>query len=199
VSVPILGTPNQVVGGLPGGLTVIINEQIITSSGGTNSITVNALHITSSLPGVEVIIASSHSDITCAAPCAHKDHDFVSGGGEERGSNGDNAQFGFAGGHEDDSSTPPSGHMTYTDHRAGVKVLSTDITSYSIDALNQRTFGGHASYNGVPGYTYQAIVQDNAERGMGLDTFSISVFDPSSVLVYANSGTISAGLIEIHN
>jgi hypothetical protein len=122
----------------------------------------------------------------------------VTGAGEERESSGDKAQFGFVAGHEDDMSTT-KGHTTYTDNLAGVKVLSTDVTSYSIDALSQRTFGGHATYNGAPGYIYQAIVQDNAERGMGLDTFSISVFDPSSLLVYANSGTISAGIIQIHN
>jgi hypothetical protein len=189
----ITGMVNQVIS-VPGSLTVVVNEQTTTS----NAITVNALHITSSLSGIDLIIASAHSDITCAAPSPHHNHDCVTGSGEERGSSDGKSQFGFDAGHEDDTSTP-KGHMSYTDNRAGVKVLSTDVTSYSVNALNQRTFGGHATYNGAPGYAYQAIVQDNAERGMGLDTFSISVFDPSSVLVYANSGTISAGIIEIHN
>jgi len=175
-------------------LIIIANEQTPIPNG----ISVNALHITDTL-GTSVVLSHAESDIHCAAPCQQAEHDFVTGSGEERGSSDGKSQFGFDAGHEDDTSTPPKGHMAYNDNLAGVKVLSTDVTSYSVDALNQRTFGGHATYNGAPGYTYKAIVQDNAGRGMGLDTFSISVFDPSSVLVYANSGTISAGIIEIHN
>jgi hypothetical protein len=189
----ITGAPNQAIS-VPGSLTIVANEQTTTS----NSITVNALHIFSLATGIDVIIASAHSDISCAAPCPHVDHDFVTGSGEERGSSDGKSQFGFDGGREDDMSTT-KGHMAYNDNRAGVKMLSTDVTSYTIDALNQRTFGGHAIYNGAPGYTYKAIVQDNGLPGVGVDTFSIWVFDPSSVLAYANSGTISAGIIEIHN
>jgi hypothetical protein len=176
------------------GVTITLNEQTTTS----NSITVNAIHISS--PGViDVIISSAHSDINCApAPCPHVEHDFVTGDGEEQGSSGDKAHFGFDAGHENDMSTS-SGHLTHIDNLAGVKVISTDVMTYTIDALGQRTFGGHANYNGVPGFTYKAIVQDNLERGTGLDTFSIWVFDPSSVLVYTNSGTLSTGLIQIHN
>jgi hypothetical protein len=63
VPVAITGQPNQTVN-LPGGGTVIINEQIRTGSGNSASITANGLHII--IPGVaDVIISSAHSDISC--------------------------------------------------------------------------------------------------------------------------------------
>ena len=49
---------------LPGGIAVIVNEQTSSGDGqGTAQTTVNALHITA--PGVDVVVGSSHSDITC--------------------------------------------------------------------------------------------------------------------------------------
>jgi hypothetical protein len=200
VPVPVGTGTNQVVTIGFGAIIITINEQTMSTTGGTNSITVNALHITTSPPSaLDIIIASAHSDITCASSCHAGEDDFVTGSGEERdSSDGQARQMGFDAGHENDMSTT-SGHMTYVDNGAGVNMQSIEVTSYSIDALNQRTFGGHANYNGAPGYTYQMIVQDNAERGTGLDTFSIAVFDPSSLLVYTHSGTFSSGDIKMHN
>src|SRR5205807_5198485 len=91
-TIPVSGMPNQVVVLGFGAITLTINEQIITSSGGTNSITVNALHIAAPVAGIDIIIASAHSDITCAAPSPHKDHDCVTGSGEERGSSDGKSQ-----------------------------------------------------------------------------------------------------------
>jgi hypothetical protein len=49
---------------LPGGIAVIVNEQTSSGDGGSAAqTTVNALHITA--PGVDVVVGSSHSDITC--------------------------------------------------------------------------------------------------------------------------------------
>jgi len=60
---PIMGQPNQTVN-LPGGGTVIINEQFLSRSGNSASITANGLHVI--IPGVaDVIISSTHSDINC--------------------------------------------------------------------------------------------------------------------------------------
>jgi hypothetical protein len=125
-------------------------------------------------------------------------HDFVTGGGWITGISGGKATFGFVAGFKDHSSTP-TGHLTYNDHHAGVKVQSTDVMTYTLDASNQRTFSGDANYNGASGYTYKATVQDNGEPGAGADTFSISVYNSFSVLVYSNSGTLGGGNIEIHN
>jgi hypothetical protein len=48
---------------LPGGIGVILNEQTSTVSGNQGSITVNAIHVTG--PGIDVVVASAESDITC--------------------------------------------------------------------------------------------------------------------------------------
>jgi hypothetical protein len=49
---------------LPGGISVIVNEQTSSPSGNTGAITVNALHVTG--PGVDIVVASAHSGITCS-------------------------------------------------------------------------------------------------------------------------------------
>jgi hypothetical protein len=48
---------------LPGGIAVILNEQTSTVSGNQGSITVNAIHVTG--PGIDLVVASAESDITC--------------------------------------------------------------------------------------------------------------------------------------
>lgn len=48
---------------LPGGISVIINQQTSSSGGNSGSITVNALHVTG--PSLDIVVASANSDITC--------------------------------------------------------------------------------------------------------------------------------------
>jgi hypothetical protein len=48
---------------LPGGISVLLNEQTSTVSGNQGSITVNAIHVTG--PGIDIVVASAESDITC--------------------------------------------------------------------------------------------------------------------------------------
>jgi hypothetical protein len=68
VNVQVLGlpisapTPNVAIA-LPGGISVILNEQTSTVNGNQGSITVNALHVTG--PGIDIVVASAESDITC--------------------------------------------------------------------------------------------------------------------------------------
>src|SRR5437879_13202457 len=101
VPIGVTGAPNQVYE-VPGVLTLIINEQIDSSSGSTNAITVNALHARFS--GIEVIVSSAYSSITCGGSgggllplggigavtgaavgtrggSCEQPHDFVTGGG----------------------------------------------------------------------------------------------------------------------
>ena len=60
---PVLtANPNLAIS-VPGGISVIVNEQTSSSGGNTGSTTVNALHVTG--PSVDLVVASSHSDITC--------------------------------------------------------------------------------------------------------------------------------------
>jgi hypothetical protein len=48
---------------LPGGISVILNEQTSSVSGNQGSMTVNAIHVTG--PGINIIVAGAESDITC--------------------------------------------------------------------------------------------------------------------------------------
>jgi hypothetical protein len=54
--------PNLAVS-LPGGISLIVDEQTSSSGGNTGSMTVNALHVTG--PAIDIVVASAHSDITC--------------------------------------------------------------------------------------------------------------------------------------
>jgi hypothetical protein len=58
----VVSNPNLAIS-LPGGITLIVNEQMSSSGGNAGSITVNALHVTA--PGIDIVVASAHSDITC--------------------------------------------------------------------------------------------------------------------------------------
>ncbi|MDX6450745.1 MAG: hypothetical protein QOH16_794 [Gaiellaceae bacterium] len=68
VNVTLLGlpisapTPNVAIT-LPGGISVLLNEQTSSVSGNHGSITVNAVHVTG--PGIDIVVASAESDITC--------------------------------------------------------------------------------------------------------------------------------------
>jgi hypothetical protein len=110
----------------------------------------------------------------------------------------DKGTFGFVAGFKDHSSTP-SGHLTYVDHSTGMRVQSTDVLTYTLDAPNQRSFGGDANVNGNSGYTYTVTVQDNGEPGAGHDTFSIQVHNPSAIPIYSASGIFGGGNTEIHH
>lgn len=68
VGVTILGqsvsapAPNTSIS-LPGGISAVLNQQTSSVSGSTGSITVNAIHVTG--PGIDVVVGSAESDITC--------------------------------------------------------------------------------------------------------------------------------------
>lgn len=49
---------------LPGGISVVINQQTSSSGGNAGSITVNALHVTG--PGIDIVVAFAQSGITCS-------------------------------------------------------------------------------------------------------------------------------------
>ena len=48
---------------LPGGISLIVNEQTSSSGGNTGSMTVNALHVKG--PSIDIVVASAQSGITC--------------------------------------------------------------------------------------------------------------------------------------
>jgi hypothetical protein len=68
VNVTLLGMPisapmPNVAIVLPGGISVVLNEQKSSVNGNQGSITVNAIHVTG--PGIDIAVASAESDITC--------------------------------------------------------------------------------------------------------------------------------------
>jgi hypothetical protein len=59
----VVSNPNLAIS-LPGGISLIINEQTSSSGGNTGSMTVNALHVKG--PGIDIVVASAQSGITCS-------------------------------------------------------------------------------------------------------------------------------------
>jgi hypothetical protein len=58
----LVSNPNVAIS-LPGGISLTVNEQTSSSGGSAGSTTVNALHVKG--PGIDIVVASAHSDITC--------------------------------------------------------------------------------------------------------------------------------------
>ena len=199
-TINVSGQPNQTIT-VPGVLTLVINEQSSSSSGGTNSITVNALDLTT-VEGIRVIVASAHSDITCAPPSPvpppSVQKDFMTGGGFIV-VNGNHANFGFVAGFKPGQTTP-SGQLTYTDHGTGMRAKATSIDTYynpngSTGAT--RTFTGRAEVNGASGYSFTVTATDNGEPGRGNDYFSITLTGPSN-FYYQAGNTLGGGNIQLH-
>jgi len=186
-SIVVSEAPNQTVA-LPGGGQVIINEQPPEATG---NITVNALHVI--VPGLaDVVIASSHADITCTgAGCSSKD-DFVTGGGFVP-SGKTKANFGVAGGLKNGSLW---GHLVYLDHaNNGVRVKANDVTAYTSTGTTSRhiEFAGTCEVNDVPGGTCSVDVTDNGEPGRN-DLFTLKVNGAP-----APSGKLAGGNIQLHS
>jgi len=190
-AITVSGQPNQRVD-LPG-LRVVINEQSGSANGNRGDITVNALHVTALNPLngetlADVIISSSHADITCAG-CPAPVGDFVTGGGWITGPSGARANFGVAGGIKNGGLW---GHLTYIDHGTnGVKVKGTGVTSYEVIGPTSRRISGTAEVNGVSG-SYTVDVTDAGEPGRD-DTFSITLSNG-----YSASGKLAGGNIQLH-
>lgn len=57
-----VSNPNLAIS-LPGGISVVVNEQTSSSGGNIGSMTVNALHVKG--PSIDIVVASAQSGITC--------------------------------------------------------------------------------------------------------------------------------------
>src|SRR2546426_5612603 len=99
---------------VPRVLTLVINEQIVTPG----STTVNALHLTT-IDGIQVIVSSASSDISCppSTPPPPVTKDFVTGGGWISVNDG-KATFGLVAGFKPHDTTPRV-NMVYHNHAAG--------------------------------------------------------------------------------
>jgi hypothetical protein len=59
----LVSNPNLAIS-LPGGISLIVNEQTSSPSGNAGSITVNALHVKG--PSIDIVVASAQFGITCS-------------------------------------------------------------------------------------------------------------------------------------
>src|SRR2546427_900949 len=193
------GQPNHALT-IPGVLTLVINEQTNSSAGRTNSITVNAIDL-KTVDGIQVIVSSAHSDITCAppppVPPPRVQKDFMTGGGFIV-VNGYHANFGFVAGFKPGRSAP-SGQLTYLDHGKGLRARVTSIDTYapSGNTATTRTFTGQAEVNGVSGYSFTVTATDNGEPGTGNDYFTITLTGPNN-FNYQAGNLLGGGNIELH-
>jgi len=178
--------PNQTVS-VPGALNLVINEQMTSSTSGTESITVNALDLTL-LNGIQVVVSSAHSDISCGVSPAEP-RDFITGGGYIVPNDGKD-NFGFVAGLKPGQTTV-RGQLNYIDHSTGDHVKSIDVTSYSGSGVC-RTFSGPGTANGQS-VTFTVKACDNAQPGGGSDTFGIRLSND-----YSTSGVLAGGNIQLH-
>ncbi|MFN2474983.1 MAG: choice-of-anchor P family protein [Chthoniobacterales bacterium] len=190
-AITVTGQPNQEVTLPLGAGTVIINEQTTARKRNAAGITVNALHVIllNPLDGstlADIIVASSHADVTCGNTLC-SGGDFITGGGWI--TTPDRGTFGVAGGIKNGSFW---GHLTYIDHGTGMKVKGTGVTGYSGTGTS-RQITGTAEVNGVPGSTYIVNVTDNGEPGRA-DMFMIQL-SPNG---YTAAGTLTGGNIQLH-
>ncbi|PYV30047.1 MAG: hypothetical protein DMG22_21550 [Acidobacteria bacterium] len=193
--------PNPI--GVPPVATLIINEQNTSSGGGTQDITVNALHLTVTASGVlaaEVILSSAHSDVQGCPGCPPKppcSTDFVTGGGWIKVGNS-KANFGFNAGFKPNASTPEI-HFNYIDHNSGMQMKATSISVYRQgDTATTRHMEGNAEINGVPGFTYSIDVADNGEPGRHTDTFAIELNGANFHYSAGSGETLEGGNIQLH-
>src|SRR5213594_2021337 len=188
--------PNQTFD-IPGVAKLVINEQKTSTGGGTQDITVNAIHLTVTADSVvtaEVILSSAHSDVQGCPGCPPKPPcaDFVTGGGWIKVDNS-KANFGFNAGYKPGSSSPEI-HFNYIDHNSGMQMKATSISVYKIgDTATTRHMEGNAEINGVSGFTYSIDVADNGEPGRNTDSLKISLSNG-----YSAGGTLGGGNIQLH-
>ena len=189
--------PNQTFE-VPGIAKLVINEQRTSSGGGTQDITVHALHLTVTPSGVvaaEVILSSAHSDVQGCPGCPPKppcSTDFVTGGGWIKVGNS-KANFGFNAGFKPNASTPEI-HFNYIDHNSGMQMKATSISVYRQgDTATTRHMEGNAEVDGVSGFTYSIDVADNGEPGRNTDSLKISLSNG-----YSAGGTLAGGNIQLH-
>src|SRR5437870_10641094 len=163
--------PNQTFD-IPGVARLVINEQKTSTGGGTQDITVNALHLTVTADSVvtaEVIVSSAHSDVQGCPGCPPKPPcaDFVTGGGWIKVDNS-KANFGFNAGFKPNATTPEI-HFNYIDHNSGMQMKATSIMIYEVTGKTSRHLEGFAEIDGMAGFTYSIDVADNGELGRHTD------------------------------
>jgi hypothetical protein len=124
--------------------------------------------------------------IASKGKCAGTAHE-AGGKGDQTGSHGGNAQFGF---NYDDSATLVAS-ASYSDAGSGVNFQATNITTATFDEVAHTvTLGGSGTNNGLP-VTFSIIAADSSLAAPGL--FSITLSNG-----YTNSGALLDGSITVY-
>lgn len=192
-AITVTGAPNQTISVL-GLVKVVINEQTGALSGATGRKTVNALHVKALGSAVDVVVASSYAELTCkTVRPAHGD--FITGSGSIKANCGALCgTFSLSGGKKNGVLF---GNLTYIDSAKNYTVRSTKVTSYTVVNSKTRLLKGAATLNGKSGYRYEVTAADNGKGT--LDTFAIRLFNSSNKLVYAASGKLICGNLQLHS
>ena len=180
VPLEVTGAPNQTIA-LPGGVTIVINEQVgpdgqPVQSGNVGDITVNALHVTAPaiglVPGTDVIVSQAHADITCGQPACNF-ADKVTSGGTVTLADGGRGSFAAAGRNNSDW-----GHFLFVNHstRQAMKAVGVMMT---FTAEGVAEISGVAEVDGAGNYPFTARLKDNGEPGRGSDIFGLTSGHPA--------------------
>lgn len=179
----VTGQPNQTIA-LPSG-NLILNEQIADET----SITVNALHLVLD-DGSDLVVSSARAGYESLDPPPIVGDDRISGGGWIPGTHGKKRNFSLTGGYEDGVLI---GNLNFKDGDTGMKVKATAITAYLPGPTpNSRRIEGTAEIDGVGGFTFTVVAEDNGEPG-DADTFSIALSNG-----YHAEGLLGGGNIQLH-
>jgi VCBS repeat-containing protein len=92
-----------------------------------------------------------------------------------------------------------SGTLGYTDGAARIRLVSTAIKSFQVDATGKRAvITGTARVNGRAGYTYTVTVEDLGEPGTRKDTFRIVITGPTGLVYDSGVGLLTGGNLQVH-
>jgi len=110
---------------------------------------------------------------------------------------GKNVNFGFVAQYK---GTSPSGNLQFHDHATDTKLQSDSIDTLEIwGSATRARYNGTATVNGIGGYNFSVYVEDNGEPGIGVDRFSIEIWDSTKTLIYYANDTLKGGNIQIHS
>ena len=186
----VTGNPNQTITLANG--TVIVNEQSSSVAGTTATLTITALHVTTTDPVTQqqladALLSTVNAQIDCLGGGPNTATS-TTGGGWIVVPDG-KATFGFA---ADVPSGTQSGHLEYNDHVSPLTVHSTQIGTVTTSGCTTTMTGLADVSPGPTPQNFEIDVTDGGEPGT-VDSFRIQVG------AYIGSGNLMGGSIEVHD
>jgi hypothetical protein len=191
-AITVTGAANQIVDLPEDEVKLVLNEQVSSGAKGSGDVAVAAIHfyICECMEGHFGLVSAGISTTGTPPPPDHDECGKVTGGGWITAADGAKGTFGVSGGIRRGAYW---GHLTYVDHGLKLKVESTAVTGFQVDAsdANARIITYDVTINGAPG-TATVRVADNGEPGRD-DTFAITLSTG-----YSASGKLGGGNIQVH-